>query len=117
MAVAAAARAGSVRRWGFLIDVQFLAVAIHERYERRRDRTTSQGEGEVARPEEELGPSSGRLEDLTLLLEQRDITLPKPELWPEGIDELEAFEYSVTDPGNVKTGAPHGIHDDCMTTA
>ena len=42
------------------------------------------------------------------------ITLPKPELWPDGIDELEAFEYSVTDLGNVRTSAPCGMHDDCV---
>ena len=54
------------------------------------------------------------VDSLSLLLEQRDITLPKPDLWPEGIDELEAFEYSVTDQGNVRTSAPHGIHDDCV---
>jgi len=40
--------------------------------------------------------------------------LPRPDLWPEGIDELEAFEYSVTDSGNVRTSAPSGIHDDCV---
>ena len=42
------------------------------------------------------------------------IRLPKPELWPDGIDELEAFEYSVTDLDNVRTGAPYGMHDDCV---
>ena len=42
------------------------------------------------------------------------IVLPKPELWPEGIDELESFEYSVTDSGNVRTSAPSGQHDDCV---
>ena len=31
-----------------------------------------------------------------------------------GIDELEAFEYSITDAGNVKTGAPGSYHDDCV---
>jgi hypothetical protein len=46
--------------------------------------------------------------------EQRQITLPRPELWPEGIDELEAFEYAVTDTGTVRTGAPYGCHDDCV---
>ena len=40
-------------------------------------------------------------------------SIPKADLWPEGIDELESFEYSVTDSGNVKTGAPGGCHDDC----
>jgi len=30
------------------------------------------------------------------------------------IDELEAFEYSVTENGNVRTGAPSGYHDDTV---
>jgi hypothetical protein len=51
---------------------------------------------------------------LVLAMEQRVIQLPTPELWPEGIDELEAFEYSVTDQGNVRMAAPGGGHDDCV---
>jgi len=54
------------------------------------------------------------IDNLALLLEQRKIVLPKPDLWPEGIDELESFEYSVTDSGNVRTRAPTGVHDDCV---
>jgi hypothetical protein len=54
------------------------------------------------------------IDNLALMLEQRLVTLPRPELWPEGIDELEAFEYSVTENGNVRTGAPSGCHDDCV---
>ena len=38
----------------------------------------------------------------------------EPRIWPEAIDELEAFEYSVSDAGNVKTSAPPGIHDDIV---
>lgn len=52
--------------------------------------------------------------NLALLLERRQIVLPRPELWPEGIDELEAFEYAVTESGHVRTGAPYGCHDDCV---
>ena len=51
---------------------------------------------------------------LSLLFERRQIKLPKPSLWPEGIDELESFEYSVTDSGHVRTSAPSGYHDDCV---
>lgn len=51
---------------------------------------------------------------LVLMLEQRALVLPQPALWPEGIDELEGFEYSVTDSGNVKMSAPGGLHDDCV---
>jgi len=57
---------------------------------------------------------SDLINHLSLLLEQKRLTLPKPDLWPEGIDELEAFEYSVTDSGHVKTGSPSGYHDDCV---
>lgn len=53
------------------------------------------------------------IDNLAMMTEQKLITLPRADLWPEGIDELEAFEYSVTDSGNVRTGAPGGMHDDC----
>jgi len=52
--------------------------------------------------------------NLSLLLEKREITLPRAELWPEGIEEIDAFEYSVTDNGSVRTSAPSGMHDDCV---
>ena len=52
--------------------------------------------------------------NLALMVEQRRITLPRPELWPEGIEELEAFEYTVTEAGTVKSSAPSGLHDDCV---
>jgi hypothetical protein len=51
---------------------------------------------------------------LAMMLENKAIRLPSPGLWPEGIDELEAFEYSVTDRGTMRTGAPSGMHDDCV---
>ncbi|HZN38807.1 MAG TPA: hypothetical protein VFD82_08380 [Planctomycetota bacterium] len=54
------------------------------------------------------------INSLSIMLEKKEIVLPKPELWPEGIDELEAFEYSVTDMGHVRTSAPGGMHDDCV---
>lgn len=52
--------------------------------------------------------------NLSIMFEQRRLALPKVDLWPEGVDELEAFEYSVTEHGNVRTGAPSGVHDDCV---
>lgn len=52
--------------------------------------------------------------NLALMLERGEIVLPRPDLWPEGIEELEAFEYSVTDSGTTKTSAPSGMHDDCV---
>jgi len=54
------------------------------------------------------------IDNLSILLEKEMITLPRPELWPQGIEELEAFQYSVTDQGNVRSGAPSGDHDDCV---
>lgn len=54
------------------------------------------------------------IDNLALLFEEGRVTIPKPTLWPEGIDELEAFEYAITDLGNVRTGAPGGMHDDCV---
>jgi hypothetical protein len=54
------------------------------------------------------------IDNLSLMLEQRLVTLPKPDLCPELIDELESFEYSVTDSGTTRTSAPSGVHDDCV---
>jgi len=54
------------------------------------------------------------IDNLALMLEHRKLTLLRPEVWPEGIDELEAYEYSVTDGGTLKSGAPGGQHDDCV---
>jgi hypothetical protein len=54
------------------------------------------------------------IDNLSLLLEQRKVTLPRPEICPEMIDELEAFEYAISEQGNVRTGAPGGMHDDCV---
>jgi hypothetical protein len=50
--------------------------------------------------------------NLAMLFEKRAIKLPRYELCPTLIDELEGFEYTVTDAGTVKTGAPSGQHDD-----
>ena len=57
---------------------------------------------------------SALIDNLAMLLEEGELELPAPALWPEGIDELEAFEYSVTEAGNVKMSAPGGQHDDCV---
>ena len=51
---------------------------------------------------------------LCMLLEQRKITLPRADLWPDGIDELENFEYSITDHGTTRTGAAGAGHDDAV---
>ena len=56
------------------------------------------------------------IDHLAMVLERKQIVLPRPELWPEAIDELEAFEFAVTDSGTVRTGAPGGMHDDCVVS-
>ena len=54
------------------------------------------------------------INNLTLMLERKELILPRPDLCPELIEELEAFEFSVTEAGNVRTGSPSGMHDDCV---
>jgi len=54
------------------------------------------------------------VDQLAIKLEKRELVLPKPELMPELVDELEAFEYSVSEHGNIRSGAPYGYHDDCV---
>ena len=54
------------------------------------------------------------INNLALLLEQKQIVLPRPDLWTEGIEELEEFEYTITDNGNVTTGAAGSGHDDIV---
>ncbi|MBK7877801.1 MAG: hypothetical protein IPJ77_19135 [Planctomycetes bacterium] len=53
---------------------------------------------------------------LAMLFENKKITLPRTEVWQEAIDELEAFEFSVTDAGAVRTGAPGSGHDDIVVS-
>jgi len=57
---------------------------------------------------------SALVDHLAIKLEKRELVLPRPELVPELVDELEAFEYSVSDLGNTRSGAPYGYHDDCV---
>ncbi len=57
---------------------------------------------------------SALINNLAMRLEEKVIVLPRPEIWPEGIDELESFQYSVTDSGHVRSGAASGRHDDCV---
>jgi hypothetical protein len=61
-----------------------------------------------------LRSKAALIDNLALLFEKRKIVLPRPDLAPELIDELESFQYSVTDSGNVRTGAPGGSHDDTV---
>jgi hypothetical protein len=52
--------------------------------------------------------------NLVIAFEQGKITLPKASLAPELVDELESYEYTLTDSGNTRTSAPSGVHDDCV---
>jgi hypothetical protein len=54
------------------------------------------------------------IDSLAMMFEKREIVIPKNEIWSVGIEELEGFQYSVTDLGNYRTGAPGGMHDDCV---
>jgi hypothetical protein len=99
--------------------------AALDRYNRARVFVDSTGAGEPI--VESLNRAGGRaqpypftarskdalIQNLAILLERGQIILPRPDLWPEGIDELESFEYSVSDRGNVRMGSPPGMHDDC----
>lgn len=54
------------------------------------------------------------ISNLSLLFERRKLVLPDVKLWPVGIEELEAYEYSISESDNVKSGAPSGMHDDTV---
>ncbi|MBK9386438.1 MAG: hypothetical protein IPN34_16625 [Planctomycetes bacterium] len=124
-------RAGEVcfvdrfHRLDWALQVGRIRTAL-ERYRNARVRVDSTGAGEPvfealrregvrAEPYPFTARSKAALIDhLALLLERREIVLPRPELWPDGIDELESFEYAVTETGHVKSSAPAGQHDDCV---
>lgn len=54
------------------------------------------------------------INNLSVLIEQKTIAIPSPELWPVGIDELEAYEYMATATGMLRMEAPSGFNDDCV---
>lgn len=51
------------------------------------------------------------INNLAIAIEQRRITFPNE---PILVDELNAYEYSITDGGRIKYGAPDGKHDDAV---
>lgn len=51
------------------------------------------------------------IKNLAINIEQRRITFPREQML---IDELEAFEYQITDSGKLTYGAPDGKHDDMV---
>jgi len=36
------------------------------------------------------------------------------QVFPEAVEELESYQYAVSEQGNVKMNAPGGVHDDCV---
>ena len=57
---------------------------------------------------------SALVNNLSLMLEKRQVVLPRYELCPELIDELESYEYSVTEAGTIRTNAPGAQNDDAV---
>lgn len=51
------------------------------------------------------------INNLAISIEQRRITFPNE---PVLVDELQAYEYEITDGGKIKYGAPSGKHDDAV---
>lgn len=51
------------------------------------------------------------INNLAIAIEQRRITFPNE---PVLVDELQSYEYNITDGGKIKYGAPDGKHDDAV---
>jgi hypothetical protein len=49
-----------------------------------------------------------------ILLEQGRVVLPRPELCPYVVEELENFESTQSETGTERMGAPSGQHDDAV---
>jgi hypothetical protein len=52
------------------------------------------------------------IDNLVIAIEQRAITFPSE--YEELISELQQYEYTITDAGNITYSAPDGKHDDCV---
>lgn len=53
------------------------------------------------------------IENLILLVDQQKISFPPIQ---ELVDEMELFSFDISASGNIKYGAPHGFHDDCVNS-
>jgi len=69
--------------------------------------------GTISKDVEMKGNKQRAIEKLTSFFEERNIQIP-PE--PILIGELDAFGYNLTKEGNLKYGAPEGLHDDCVSS-
>ncbi len=54
------------------------------------------------------------IDNLALAFERKELSIPTIRRMPEMVDEVESFEYSITDGGTVRMNAPSGQHDDCV---
>lgn len=57
------------------------------------------------------GSKKQLIDKLILSIENKEITFP---YYEPLINELENYEYQITQSGNIKTNAPSGMHDDCV---
>ena len=60
------------------------------------------------------GTKQDLISNLQIMMEEKRIKLPRVQLWPEGIAELENFEYYTSEARNILMSAPSGQHDDCV---
>jgi phage FluMu gp28-like protein len=51
------------------------------------------------------------VQNLSIMIDKQEISFPNIEIL---ISELEAYGYEITEAGNVRYGAPEGLHDDCV---
>ena len=71
------------------------------------------GEGIVVKPYPFSSASKHELiNNLSLMFEQRLLKVSRE--WTEAREELEAYQFDVTDSGTVRMSAPSGAHDDCV---
>lgn len=67
--------------------------------------------GTISKDWKKKGSKERLIEKISFFLEENNITIPPKDVL---IDELEAFGYQMTDAGNIRYGAPQGLHDDCV---
>lgn len=56
------------------------------------------------------------IDHLVILFERKEISILKYDLFPDMVDELEAFEYVLSKARRIKMEAPSGAHDDCVNS-
>ena len=64
-------------------------------------------------------PKSKRqlIDGSVVAIESSAVLLLDPDSCPEArvqLGEMDAFEFQCTDSGNIRYGAPEGLHDDCV---